>query len=145
RDGRPVHALAQRFIHAPIQHVATLSYLRFISGLGIAGIAVFFFQQIRVLGGTRVEHFAFAIALSALPCLHAYVAQAVLWLGPFAGLAVLAATALTYTASSEAGRSFLKSSGIYLAAFLLMIVASATYQPMLSMYWTVVIIYLLDA
>ncbi len=144
KDGRPVFALAQLLVHRPIQRLDQFGYLRFATSVAITAIAFFFFRQVRRLGGTRVEHAALAIALGTLPCLHTYVAQANFWLAPLAGLTVLWAAALTFRASEHVHAPQQVASPRFVPPLLLMLIAAAAYQPMLSWYWTMVVIYLLD-
>ena len=144
KDGRPLFALAQLLVHRPIQGLHQFGYLRFTSSLSITAIALFFFWQVRRLGGSKIEHAALAIAVGTLPCLHTYVAQANFWLAPLAGLLVLWAAVLTFRATEFVQIPHQLVSLRLLPAMLLMLIAAAAYQPMLSWYWTMVLIYLLD-
>ena len=142
-DGRIIYALAQDYIHRPINHISQFGYLRFVGSIGLALIAILLFRQLKRLFVHKAERVALAIAIVTLPCLQTYVGQAILWLAILSGFAVLAAAALTFRATRESSskRSSLRDC---LFAMLIMLCTVLTYQPMLSMYWVLVVVYLLD-
>jgi hypothetical protein len=143
-DGRPLFALAHYLVHRPIDHLNQLAYLRFVSVVWIIGLSLLFYRLTKHIGGSRFERAAFAICLGTLPCLHDYVAQANFWLAPLAGLCSCLAAILAFQAitrqTKEPGRQIPK----WLSAMLLMLIAALIYQPMLSFYWTVALVFLLD-
>ncbi len=143
-EGRIGYAVGDYLIHQHIHHVNQLGFVRLGAVAVIAAIAVIFFRQFRVWGGARVEHFAAAIALGTLPCLHTYACQAYLTLGICAAIPVLLAAMLTYNATDPNQPEKRGRIVRYVPPFILMLIGSATYQPMLSYFWAIVMIYLLD-
>jgi hypothetical protein len=142
-DGRPIYALAQIFVHPSIHSLWQLTYLRCMAVGGTIGLAIVFFGIARHLGGTKTERLAFAIALGTLPCLHDVIGMALLWLVPLAGLFACCACVLTFRHLGKPNRPALESLGLALP-LLLMLVASMIYQPMISLYWTVTLVFSLD-
>jgi|GEM_PF-4832991 len=142
-DGRPLFALSQFLFHRQTAELADLWRFRFFCAVGVSGIAVVYFYQLRRFGGDRWERMAMAIALATLPCLQTYVAQAVTWLSPFAGLSAIAAAHFTQRACSQS-MSRASHIGHLVVAALLMLITAGIYQPMLSWYWSIIFMMALD-
>ncbi|TWU40470.1 hypothetical protein [Novipirellula artificiosorum] len=143
-DGRTVFALAQYLVHRNIQSIAQLGGIRLLTGIGVAIVAVCFYRLLRPLRFGHLERTAIAIALGTLPCMQTYVAQAMTWLSPYAALCSIAAATLTRDAFRGSATTRWPNRMRLLAAAALMLLCSATYQPMLAWYWSVVFLLLLD-
>jgi hypothetical protein len=144
REGRFGYALGDYLIHRNIHHVHQLGYIRLCSVAVIGTIAVIFFHQFRNWGGSRPEHFAAAIAMGTLPCLHTYACQSCLMLGICASIPVLVAAIKTFNATDQSKCDKCGFTAKYLPPFILMLLAATTYQPTLSFYWSIVTIHILD-
>jgi small basic protein len=142
-DGRPLYAIAQVFVHSSIHSLSQLTYLRFIAVVCSIGIAIVFFEVTSHLRGGRIERMAFAIALGTLPCLHDVIGMALLWLVPLAGVCAVCACVLTFC-HFDCERTFKQRFPQLAFALLLMLVANMIYQPMISLYWSVALVFTLD-
>ena len=149
-DGRPVYALGHYFLHRSVKKVEQFGYLRLLAVAAVTLIALIFFSQFSRLGGVRLEHAALATALGTLPSLHTYVAQGYLAFGICAAVPVLLAAIIAFNATGDApaSRPLLDVQRVlnpkFLAVLLLMLLGSSTYQPMLSWYWPMIMVFLLD-
>jgi hypothetical protein len=142
-DGRWLMALAQTYIHEPIDSFRGVAHLRAVTVSGIIGLAIFFFLVTKCFGNSHAERFGFSISLAMLPCLHDLAGQANLWLAPVAGLCACWACSLTFhnLAKLDQVLAFFRMA---LLPLTLMILSAAIYQPMLGFYWTVAIVFALD-
>lgn len=144
RDGRPLFALAQHFIHLNIAGISQLSVMRFLAAVWVGLISIQFFRLAKPLGGTPAERVCLAVAVGTLPCLHTYVAQANFWLAPLAGCFTIQCSILVWQTISDRSLSTTKTITYLGTAFFLYMCTATTYQPMLAWYWTAVLIFILD-
>ena len=143
-DGRLVLAVAQDYVHRPISHISQYGYLRFVGSLGVCAIAILLYQQSKVLFESCYQRIGLAIAIGLLPCLQTYVGQAILWLAIYTGFLAMWACARTFAATSQSQGGLTALFKAYAPPLLVMVLASAMYQPLISMYWVMAFIYLLD-
>jgi hypothetical protein len=143
-DGRAVFALAQTLLHRHVRDLEQLAYFRAASILGVAVLASLIGQWLRRWRWTSATRWFVSVAIATLPCLQTYAAQAVIWLSPWAGVLVVLSAGQSWrfirNHREPVPHRFLRAT----IAMLAMGMAALVYQPMLSYYWVVGLILLLD-
>lgn len=144
-DGRPVLELLLGLVDGWVDHLADLRLLRGISVIGIGLLCVALFHATRRLFPLREYRLAVCIAIGALPTLVVFAAWATVWSYAWgAMLAVIAGMIAWRGCRLRESSAFGQAVLCWLASSILLVLIFWTYQPLVSWFWIVGLIAVLD-
>lgn len=144
-DGRPILELLLYLVSGFIRQLADLRLLRGISVLGIGLLCVALFQATRRLFPRPEYRLAVCISIGALPTLVVFAAWATVWSYSWgAMLAVVAGMICWRGCRLRESNSYRKAIFCWLASTIFLVLIFWTYQPLVSWFWIVGVIAVLD-
>lgn len=144
-DGRPVLELLLSIVDGSIHELKDLGRLRGISIVGIGLLCVTIFYATRRLLPISEYRLAVAVAVGGLPTLVVFAAWATVWSYSWGAMLAVLAGMITWRGCRlrEAGSS-VSAILCWLVSALLLILIFWTYQPLVSWFWIVALIAVLD-
>ncbi|PQO45458.1 hypothetical protein [Blastopirellula marina] len=144
-DGRPVLELLLGIVDGSVDQLKDLGRLRGISVIGIGLLCVTIFYATRRLLPRDEYRLAVAVAVGGLPTLIVFAAWATVWSYAWGAMLAVLAGMVTWRGCRlrEAGSIF-SAVVCWLISSLLLILIFWTYQPLVSWFWLVALIAVLD-